>query len=63
MKKGIFIKGKLTGYNQLEFKNPTREIKGKKFKADDGLEVYVWNAIYKFNGDGTVTTIPHTQIQ
>ena len=44
MKKGIFIKGSLKGYHPLEFKEPTRDIKGSKFKSKEGLEVSNWFA-------------------
>ena len=62
MKKGIFIKGSLKGYHPLEFKEPTRDIKGSKFKSKEGLEVSNWFATYTFNEDGVVIT-PHDQLK
>ena len=42
MKKGIFIKGELRGYKPGERREPTREIPGTKYMAEDFLEVKVW---------------------
>ena len=62
MKKGIFIKGELRGYKPGERREPTREIPGTKYMAEDFLEVKVWNATYTFKGNGNVLVTPHEQL-
>lgn len=61
MKKGIFIEGKIKGYNQLDFVG-NRDIKGEKFRAVNKLKVSVWNAVYEFEDD-KVTITPHKQLK